>query len=148
MADNIEPNTSHTQSDSSSQSQPPQRKGSNKTLIGVVIIIAIVILAIVFLSMSGQLNPTKYKATIYVHASSAHIANVIDINLYANGNLFKTDSLTALSTKVYQYDAWLTGTSGNVTISGTGHGGGLGDSSDSSTIEVADGQTYNVYLTL
>ena len=126
MADNNETNNSQTQSGSSSQSQPPQRKGSMKILIGVVIVVAIVVLAIVFLSMSGQLNPTKYKATIYVHVTSAHIANVIDINLYANGALFKTDSLTALSTKTYQYDAWLTGTSGNITISGTGHGGGLG----------------------
>ena len=148
MANELEKGTSQTQINPSNQSQSPRKKSNTTIIVGVVVIIAIVILATLFLSMSGQLNPTKYKATIYVHVTSAHIANVIDINLYANGNLFKSDSITALSSQVYQYDAWLTGTSGNVTISGTGHGGGLGDSSDSSTIEVADGETYNVYLTL
>ena len=148
MANEIEKDTSQTRTDPSIQIQSPRKKSNTKILVGVVVIVVFVIIAILFLSMSGQLNANRYKATVYVHVTSAHIANVIDINLYANGNLFKSDSMTALSSQIYQYDAWLTGTTGNITISGTGHGGGLGDSSDSSTITIADGGTYNVYLTL
>jgi uncharacterized membrane protein YgcG len=148
MASNTETDTSQNQSDSSkNQSQPPRNKSNPKILIGIVVIV-IVVLALIFLSMSGALSAHNYKATIYVHVTSTHIANVVDIDLYANGNLFKSDSLGALSSKIYEYDAWLSGTSGSITISGTSHGGGLGDASDSSTIDIADGETYNVYLTL
>ena len=97
MANEIEKGTSQTRIDTSNQNQLPRKKSNTKILVGVVIIVVIVILAILFLSMSGQLSANRYKATIYVHVTSAHIANVIDIDLYANGNLFKSDSMTALS---------------------------------------------------
>lgn len=136
-----------SESNSIVQKQPSGSKRRTKIVIGIVVAAAIVIIAILVLSM-GHIGANNYKATIYVHVTSAHIANVIDIELFANGNSFKSDSLNALSSQVYQYDAWLSGSSGNITISGTGQGGILGDTSDSSTIDIADGGTYNIYLTL
>jgi hypothetical protein len=128
--------------------QPSGRKRRSSIVIGVVVVVVMVIIALALLSAGGYIGANKYKATIYVHVTSTHIANVVDINLYANGNSFRTDSLSALNSQVYQYDAWLSGSSASIIISGTGQGGGLGDSSDSSTVEVSDGGTYNVYLTL
>ncbi len=135
-------------SNNSNLNQPSAKKKKTKIVIGIVVIVVIVIVALLALSMGGYIGANKFKATIYIHVTSAHIANVIDINLYVNGNWIRSDTLSALSSQVYQYDAWLSGSSGNITISGTGTGGGLGDSSDSTTIEVADGGTYNIYLTL
>ena len=132
---------------STGQNQSPGRKRRTRIIVAVVVVIAIVVIAMIALSMS-QLGANSYKATVYIHVTSAHIANVVDINLYVNGNEIKSDSIGALSSQVYQYDAWLSGSSANLTISGTGHGGGLGDSSDSKVIEVSDGGTYNVYLIL
>jgi hypothetical protein len=123
------------------------RKGS-MVAIGVIVVVAIVIIAALLLSNIGQNKINEYKATIYVHVTSAHIANTIDIDLYADGKSIKTGTLDALSSSIYQYDAWLSGSSDSIVISGTGHGGSLGNTSDSSTITVADGETYNVYLIL
>ncbi|MCE5297276.1 MAG: hypothetical protein LLG16_09290 [Euryarchaeota archaeon] len=113
----------------------------------VVIVIVVVIAAIFF---SGVLNggSNDYKATIYIHVTSAHIANVMNVELFADGKSITSFTLEPLETQVYQYDAWLSGSSNDIVISGTGMGGAFGDTSDSSTITVADGETYNVYLTL
>jgi len=135
-----------TEVNNSNQKHP---SGRNRKIIIVVAFVAVImIVALIALSLGGYIGANKYKATVYIHVTSAHIANVVDINLYVNGNWIRSDSLSALSSQVYQYDAWLSGSSGNITISGTGQGGALGDSSDSSTVEVADGGTYNVYLIL
>jgi hypothetical protein len=123
-------------------------KKSSKKIIAVIVVVVIVVIALLLLSMNGTFNANKYKATIFVHVTSAHVVNVVNINLYADDHLFKTDSLTALSTVIYQYDAWFSGSPSDIVISGTGQGGALGDSSASSTITVADGGTYNVYLIL
>jgi len=110
--------------------------------------VVIIIIAAIFLSGVIKTGSNDMKATIFIHVTSAHLANVVSIDLFADGNPIKSYSLDALSTNVYQYDAWLSGSSKEIIISGTGLGGGLGDTSDSATLSIADGGTYNVYLTL
>jgi hypothetical protein len=123
-------------------------KSNTKIVLGVIAVIVIVVLAVLLVPRGDSMGINNYKATVHIHIVSEHIANTVDINLFANGNWIKSASLDALSSMEFQYDAWLSGASGEITISGTGQGGGLGDSADSSTIAVSDGGTYNVYLTL
>lgn len=133
---------------SSSDKKSSRKKEGSIMIIGAIVVVVVVVIAALFLS--GVLNggSNDYKATIYVHVTSAHIANVINVELFADGKSIEAYSLDALDTQIYQYDAWLSGSSNDIVISGTGDGGGLGDTSDSKTISVADGETYNVYLVL
>jgi uncharacterized protein YpmB len=133
---------------SSSKKMPSRKKEGSILIIGAIVVVVVVVIAAIF--FSGVLNggSNDYKATIYVHVTSVHIANVVNVELFADGKSIESYSLEALDTQVYQYDAWLSGSSNDIVISGTGEGGGLGDTSDSETISVSDGETYNVYLTL
>jgi len=126
---------------------PPRKKSHGGIVIAVILVVAIVVIAIVMLSVLN-FDPDDYKATVYIHVTSTHISNVVDIDIYVDGDRVASDALPALSTITYSYDAGFSGGSDYITISGTGQGGGFGDTYDSVSITVEDGETYNVYLAL
>lgn len=126
---------------------PPKKKNNIMIVVGVIIVVIIVIVAIAALS-NLALNSDEYKATVYIHVTSNHISNVVNIDLYVDGDHVKSDTLPALTTIIYTYEAWFSGDSSTLLIEGTGQGGGFGDTYDSTTVTVQDGGTYNVYLNL
>lgn len=107
----------------------------------VIIIVIIIVLAIAIPGIVGS------KATINIRVYSTHILFSINYDLYVDGSLVDSDTLSAGYYAQYSYVyEWSSRDSTAVTISATSSGGGFGSTSDSDTIRVSDGGTYSVNL--
>ena len=131
--------------------QPPQKEGShNAWVIGVAVvviaIIAIVILAAIFSTSSGTVFGGS-SATLHINVNSTHLLYSVSYNLYVDGSLIDSDTLSAgyYMAVTYTYH-WASQSSTTITVSATSSGGGFGSQTDSDSVLVSDGGSYTVNL--
>lgn len=124
--------------------QPPREKSHVALIIGVVIVAIVVILAVVFLTFLQFSGST---ATLNIYVNSTHILYSISYNVYVDGSLIDSDTLTPGYYMHYSYTYhWSSSDSTTVTVSASSTGGGLGGESDSKAVTVTDGGTYTINL--
>lgn len=107
----------------------------------IAVIIIIVILAVVFIAFS------RSDATLEIYVNSTHLIFSVSYNLYVDGSLVDSDTLSAGYYVHYTYAYhWSSSDSTTMTVSATSTGGGFGSESDSKTMTVWDGGSYTVNL--
>lgn len=123
-----------------------QRKQGSSAWKGVLAVV--VLLIALYL---GAMYLPVCDTTLNVKVSSSHILYSVHYQLLVNGVVREEGNLGPGASYIWTLDykfPWAFTGQQSIVIKGTGTGGGLGDTSDSHSLTVVDGQTYSVTLNI
>ncbi|MCK5290896.1 MAG: hypothetical protein KAR39_02640 [Thermoplasmata archaeon] len=128
------------------QQQPPpqpQPKSKAGAIIVAIVIVVIVIIAIVALSFFVAGN-----ATLKVTVNSTHILFEVDFEIYIDGDLKKTGTLSPIQSKTYTFTVYPGPDCHTYDVFASSTGGGFGGQSDSENVNLCGGETKSVVLAI
>jgi hypothetical protein len=123
------------------QPQPPPRKSGAGKAIAAVIIVVIVVIALiaVLYFFAGQ-------ATLKVRVNSEHILFSVNYELYIDGELKDSDSLSPGYYMEYTFTLYPGPSCATYNVFASSTGGGFGGESDSANVRLCGGETKSVDL--
>jgi hypothetical protein len=124
------------------QQQPPPAKksGAGKAIAAVIIVVIVVIALIAALYFFGG------QATLKINVNSEHILFSVDYELYIDGELQDSDSLSPGQYMEYTFTLHPGPSCATYNVFASSTGGGLGGESDSENVRLCNGETKSVDL--
>jgi len=123
------------------QTQPTQQTRSKKRTGAVIVVVIVVVVAVIgflMISKSGK---------IVVTVSSTHVLNDVEYRVFLDGQLRQSGTLPALQSIQFTFDiTWLIDSCRTHEVSADSTGGGLGQQSDSESVELCGGTVEQVAL--
>jgi len=123
-------------------SAPPKKRSPAVAIVAAIVIVIVVILAILFFTTLSS------HATLKVRILSAHLFNDVNYELFIDGDLEKTGTLTPLQTVEHNIDLYPGSQCRDYSIYASSTGGELGPMSDTETVNVCAGETKDITLTV